>query len=343
MERVDLQSLPQTKDAWTFLYLERGRLERDATGLVLMDEKGTTSLPVAALSVIMLGPGTTVTHAAVTLLADSGCSVVWCGEGGVRLYAAGLGETRRSANLEQQARMWANEENRLEVALRMYRMRFQEELDPGLRIEQLRGMEGVRVREAYARASERTGVAWHGRSYRSDDWQAATPVNRALSAANSCLYGLCHAAIVATGFTPGLGFVHTGKLLSFVYDIADLYKVDVTVPIAFRVAAEVQGSAGIETAARRACRDAFKEFRLLERIVPDIQRVVGLRPETARLIVESDFFPTKLWDPEAGEISGGENYAKLEGRDGSEREAAGVAAVPAPAPGESPKQGGGVK
>jgi CRISP-associated protein Cas1 len=208
---------------------------------------------------------------------------------------------------------------RSEVVRRLYTMRFPEGLAEGLTIEQIRGHEGVRVRDAYARIARETGVGWSGRAYRRDDWGSADPVNRALSAANACLYGVCHAAIVATGFSPGLGFVHVGKQLSFVYDIADLYKVEVTVPAAFRAVRE--GVDKIESRVRRTCRELFHSSRLLERIVPDIQRVVGLVPEKARLVVHrgeeeapADVeeglgeAPGALWNEDGSRTDGGRNY-----------------------------------
>jgi CRISPR-associated protein Cas1 len=175
-------------------------------------------------------------------------------------------------------------------------------------VEQLRGMEGVRVREAYARASQDTGVEWSGRSYDRSDWRSADPVNRALSCANSCLYGLCHAAILSTGYSPALGFIHTGKQLSFVYDIADLYKVEVTIPLAFRVARE--NPPELERTVRLQCRDRFRESRLLQRIVPDIQKALGVREDvTEGFAPDSDpALPTDLWTPESERSSdeGGE-------------------------------------
>jgi CRISPR-associated protein Cas1 len=192
----------------------------------------------------------------------------------------------------------------------MYARRFPEPLPPGLTLRQIRGREGVRVRDAYARASRATGVPWHGRSYSRGNWRAADPVNRALSCANSCLYGLCHAAIVAAGYSPALGFVHTGKMLSFVYDVADLYKADLTVPTAFETVAV--GTHDLEGRVRRGCRDAFHAGRLLPRIVEDIQHVLDVAP-TGELDVGFDAdaaLPGGLWDPEGGESVGGVNWAE---------------------------------
>lgn len=320
-ERVvfDLAQLPRVSDGWTFLYTEHVRVERADYAIELFDAAGRVPVPVAALSVLLLGPGATITHAAVLALAEGGCSIVWCGEGAARFYASGLGETRRAHHLEAQARLWASTRKHLDVIRRLYTLRFPEGLPEGLTLEQIRGHEGVRVRQAYADHSRETGIPWSGRAYRQGDWDSADPVNRALSAANACLYGLCHAAIVATGFSPGLGFIHTGKLLSFVYDVADLYKVEVTVPVAFQIVRE--GTSNIESRARKACREAFVTARLLERIVPDMQRVMGLLPEKSRLVMHRGTAPEApveegmgenpgaLWNPDGAHTEGGRNYA----------------------------------
>lgn len=308
MRTTDLQLLPRLSDGLTFLYVERARVEKDAHAIVLVDETARVPVPIAALAVLMLGPGTSITHAALAACGDNGCSVAICGEAGVRLYASGTGETRRSANLLEQARAWADPARHMDVVRRMYRMRFTSELDESLTLEQVRGMEGVRVREAYASMARETGIPWQGRSYAPDEWTSATPVNRALSTANACLYGLCHAAIVSLGFSPGLGFVHTGKTLAFVYDVADLYKVDLTIPLAFRCS--TGPLAGLEQRVRKACRDSFRRNKLLTRIVPDMQRALGMRPELAQLVdlTDDDEQAGELWGPEDG-TPGGINYA----------------------------------
>src|SRR5579871_4642394 len=181
---VDLAQLPRVSDGWTFLYAEHVRVERADYAIELLDADGRVPVPVAALSVLMLGPGTAITHAAMLALAEGGCSVVWCGEGGARFYASGLGETRRGHHLEAQARAWASSKKHLAVIRRLYEMRFPEGLPEGLTLEQIRGHEGVRVRDAYATLSRESGVPWNGRAYRQGDWESADPVNRALSAAN---------------------------------------------------------------------------------------------------------------------------------------------------------------
>jgi len=204
----------------------------------------------------------------------------------------------RAAALLRQARLVSDEALRLEVVKRMYRMRFRERLPAGLTVQQLRGREGIRVREAYARASRDSGVPWTGRSYDRKDWRSTDPVNRALSAANSCLYGICHAAILSVGYSPALGFIHTGKQLSFVYDIADLYKVELTIPLAFRMAAG--DSKELERQVRLQCRDVFRESRLIQRIIPDIRQALGEGAGDEEFVPDEDpALPTDLWTPTA--------------------------------------------
>lgn len=303
----DLHLLPKVRDSWSYLYVEHCKIDQDARAIAIHDAQGKTSVPCASLTLLLLGPGTSVTHAAIHTLASSGCLVGWCGEESVRFYAVGTGETRSARNLMRQAFLCSSPTLRLEVVKRLYGMRFREPVDASLTLEQIRGREGVRVREAYAGASRATGVEWHGRSYRRNSWHDADPINRALSAANSCLYGVCHAAIVSAGYSSGLGFIHTGKMLSFVYDVADLYKADITIPAAFQAVRE--GTDGLETRVRYACRDFFHRERLLDRIVPDIDRALDLTHlEGIPNFDEDEALPGGLWDPEHGVVIGGVNH-----------------------------------
>lgn len=298
----DLHELPKLRDGLSYLYLEHCVVNQKYKAVEAINkENGRTMIPAAALAVLMLGPGTSITHEAVKTLCDNGCSVLWCGEEGVRLYAQGVGETRKGYRLIHQAEMVSDPVKRMRVVTRMYRYRFDEELEPELSLEQVRGYEGVRVREAYAQASQEFGVLWSGRRYDRSNWSRADPINRALSAANACLNGVCHAGIVSAGYSPGLGFIHTGKQLSFVYDIADLYKTELTVPLAFRLTAE--STHNLETRVRHACRDVFREQKLLARILPDIDQMLDMSPDTedANATADSDpAWPAPLWsDPDA--------------------------------------------
>jgi CRISPR-associated protein Cas1 len=310
MRIQDYHDLPKLRDSLSYLYLEHGKIERDQNALEFFDKaSGRTLIPVSALTVLMLGPGTSITHEAINVLADNGCLIVWCGENGVRFYAQGMGETRKAYHLLKQAEKASDPIQRMEVILRMYRFRFGEELDDDLTLEQIRGHEGVRVRKAYAEASKTYGVKWEGRSYDRGNWSAADPVNRALSAANACLNSLCHAAIVSGGYSPGLGFIHTGKQLSFVYDIADLYKIEITVPLAFKQVAE--STYHLESRVRHACRDAFYEYKLLDRILPDIDYLLGISAAEMVAGEEADADPARpepWWSPVLAAVGGGDGH-----------------------------------
>ncbi|MDA8345350.1 MAG: type I-E CRISPR-associated endonuclease Cas1e [Thermaerobacter sp.] len=304
----DLHILPKVRDSLSYLYVEHCRVDREGKAIMFHDERGKVSVPAASLSVLLLGPGTTVTHAAITALADNGCLALWTGEQAVRFYAEGMGETRSASAMIQQAKLWADPRLHLQVVIRMYQKRFTDRLDPGLTLQQIRGKEGIRVRSAYAAASRTYGIEWVGRNYNRKDWGEGGPVNRALSAANSTLYGVCHAAIAAAGYSPALGFVHTGKRLSFVYDVADLYKTELSIPAAFEEAAE--GSAQLETRVRHRMRDLFAERRLLQRIIPDLQDLLNF-PEACESPYDDDAAaPSGLWEPSGREIAGGTNFAE---------------------------------
>lgn len=294
----NLQELPRFGDKLSYLYVEHAIIGQHEKAIAVHQADGTAPVPAASLALLVLGPGTKITHAAVKTLAENNCQIIWAGERGVRFYAHGLGGARHSRNLIRQAALVVDEVTRLQVVVRMYCLRFEEEVDPALSLQQLRGKEGIRVRQAYAEMSKRYGVSWQGRSYKRNRWDHADPVNRALSAGNACLYGLVHAAILSAGYSPALGFIHTGKQLSFVYDIADLYKVNFTIPVAFSIAA--QAPTQLEREVRIACRNAFRNGRLMQRILPDINTVLDV--PSGEDVLQDDFAadlarPSQLWQP----------------------------------------------
>lgn len=312
----NLKELPKFRDGLSYLYVEHAFIEQEAQGIGIYDQSGLTLVPVAALGVLFLGPGTRITHAAVRALAGNGCTVCWVGEGYARFYAQGLGDTRSALRLQRQAKAWADPKLHLEVVLRLYQKRFREPLPKGADLGQVRGLEGVRVRTAYAHWSQKTGVPWRGRNYDRGNWGAADPVNRALSAGAAYLYGLSHAAIVSSGFSPSLGFIHTGKLLSFVYDVADLYKTEVLIPATFLTVAE--GDLEVERRVRQKLRERILEERLLERMVEDLLDLFsGLGLPEEELEEEDPTRPGGLWDLE-GEVEGGVAYGGDGPGEGSE-------------------------
>ncbi len=311
MRLKDLNTLPKVRDSFSYLYVEHCKIEQDAKAIAFFDKDGKTSVPCANLTTLLVGPGTTITHSAVKTLADNGCLIMWSGEGAVRFYAAGMGETRAARHLLRQAYLSSIPQLRLRVVRRMYEMRFGEELSEDLTLQQIRGKEGVRVRTAYGQASAATGVEWTGRSYNRTEWKDSTPINRALSAANSCLYGVCQAAIISAGYSTALGFIHTGKMLSFVYDIADLYKADLTIPLAFQVVAESEFE--LESRIRHALRDKFHEQRFLQKIVLDLETALNVKTDDNEIEFDfDDAAPGGLWDGNDSSVSGGVNWAEVQ-------------------------------
>jgi len=273
MPLINLHSLPQFSDRMSWLYLEYGRIEKSDNGLIFRDKTGETPLPVAALSTLLLGPGTVITHRAAVAAAQMNCLLTWVGEGVIRLYASATGGTSQTQNLQRQARLWANAKTHLAVVRTMYRKRFNETIPPEMPLEQIRGREGARVRAAYLRIAQEAGVKWVRREYDPNNWKRADLPNRCLSSATACLYGVVHAALVSAGYSPALGFIHTGAPLSFVYDITDFWKLDLAVPIAFEVAAKVVKEP--EREVRKRCREAFLRTNLMDRILPNIEEVLN--------------------------------------------------------------------
>ena len=287
-----------------FLYVDRAAIKRSKNAIAIHDAEGTVEVPLASLSSLMLSPGCSITHAAVRDLADYNCLLLWVGELGVRFYACGMGGARHSRNLLRQARLALDERTRLQVVVRMYTHRFEEEVDDGLTLQQLRGKEGIRVRQAYREAADRHGVPWQGRRYDRTGWDRSDPVNQALSAANSCLYGLVHAAILSGGYSPAIGFIHTGKQRSLVYDLADLYKAELTIPLAFEMAAEAKradpdGFGKVEALSVRAeARRRFHRAKLVKRILPDLRHVLSVEADEERTYEADPAKPADLWEPD---------------------------------------------
>lgn len=262
------------------LFIQYGQIDVLDGAFVVIDQNGVrTHIPVGSVACLMLEPGTRVSHAAATLASRVGTLLVWIGEAGVRLYASGQPGGARSDRLLYQARLALDESLRLKVVRKMYAVRFGEEAPTRRSVEQLRGIEGARVRETYKLLARRYNVAWNARRYNPDDWDVSDVPNKCLSAATACLYGITEAAVLAAGYAPAIGFIHTGKPLSFVYDIADLFKFETVVPVAFRIAAKSPPNADRQV--RLACRDMFRQTRLLERIIPAIEGVLaagGIEP-----------------------------------------------------------------
>lgn len=269
----DLGPIP-IKDRYSVVFVEKGRLDVLDGAFVVVDKTGVrTHIPVGSVACLMLEPGSRVSHRAVSLAARVGCLLVWVGEAAVRVYAAGQPGGARADRLLHQFALASDAQARLAVVRKMFELRFGQPPPQRRSVDQLRGIEGVRVRKLYELMARKYRVAWKGRRYDPNDWEAGDLPNRCLSSATACLYGICEAAVLAAGYSPAVGFIHSGKPLSFVYDIADIFKFETVVPAAFKVAARVRGNP--EREVRLACRDMFRRTKLLKRVIPTIERVLS--------------------------------------------------------------------
>lgn len=305
-KKAELTELPKISDRVSFIYVERAKINRVDSAITILDYRGTVRLPAAMIGVLLLGPGTDISHRAIELIGDTGTTVIWVGERGVRFYAGGTPLAHSTKFLEKQATLVSNNRTRLDVARKMYEMRFKGEEVSKFTMQQLRGREGARIRKVYRKLSKEYKVEWSGREYKVDDYDDGTPVNKALSAANVSLYGVCHSVIAALGMSPGLGFVHTGHDKSFVYDIADLYKAEITIPIAFKIASEANENDDVGTLARLAVRDKMVDGKLLKKIVDDLQYLMKVEDDEQ---IEIDVL--NLWDDKNETVRYGISYQEV--------------------------------
>ncbi len=273
MAFLPLKPIP-IKDRNSMIFVGMGQIDVKDGAFVVIDKNGERMhIPVGSVVCIMLEPGTRVSHAAVKLAATTGTLLIWVGEAGVRLYSVGQPGGARSDHLLYQAKLALDESLRLKVVRKMFELRFGEPAPERRSVEQLRGIEGARVRKTYQLLAKQYNVDWNGRRYDPKDWKKGDVVNQCISAATSCLYGVTEAAILAAGYAPAIGFIHTGKPLSFVYDIADIWKFETVVPLAFKIAAKKTFTP--DKAVRIACRELFRSDKVLKRLIPLIEEVLS--------------------------------------------------------------------
>lgn len=294
---IPLKPIP-IKDRNSMIFVGMGRIDVKDGAFVVIDEVNgeRMHIPVGSLACLMLEPGTRISHAAVKLAATTGTLLIWVGEAGVRLYSVGQPGGARSDKLLYQAQLALDESLRLKVVRKMFELRFGEPAPERRSVDQLRGIEGARVRKTYQLLAKQYGVEWHGRKYDPKDWDKGDKVNQCISAATSCLYGVCEAAILAAGYAPAIGFIHSGKPLSFVYDVADLVKFETVVPVAFKIAAKHPKSPDRDV--RIACREIFRSSKLLKRLIPLIEEVLAAGDITPPKAPE-DAQPPAIPEPES--------------------------------------------
>lgn len=273
--KVTRESLPQVKDKYPFLYLERGRLEVDDSSVKWIDSTGQViPLPIATLNTLLLGPGTSVTHEAIKTTTAANCAVCWVGEDSLLFYAAGFLPTADTRNLRHQIQLAADPEAAVEVARRMFARRFPDADLKGKSIKEMMGMEGYRVKNLYQEKAEQYKVGWKGRQFTPGKFELGDVTNQVLTSVNAALYGILCSAVHSMGYSPHIGFVHSGSPLPFVYDIADLYKEDLCIDLAFSLTRELAGRYDKHKVSA-AFRERVIQMNLLAKVGDDIGSVLG--------------------------------------------------------------------
>ena len=277
---------PRFDQRWGVLYLDKHKVFSCKNGVVAKDVTGETAIPIEKINTLMLGPGTTITHKSIEKISQNNVNIVWTGENGIVFYAVGS-PCNNGTNILQQVKLYADPKTRVAVAVRMFEKRFGKVPSDDLTIQQLRGYEGQRMKKAYEDTAKKFGINWEGRNYKPNDWYYSNDINKALTAANSVLYGLSHSAIVAFGLSPAIGFVHSGNSKSFVFDIADLFKTEIAIPVAFEVIAKKQYK-DIGGTVRHKIRDIIVRDKILSKIIESIEYVLGFNlNEKSNLTYES--------------------------------------------------------
>ncbi|MHB1606593.1 MAG: type I-E CRISPR-associated endonuclease Cas1e [Leptospirales bacterium] len=275
--RITRESLPQVKDKYPFIYLERGRLEIDDSSVKWIDcDANVVRLPIATLNCLLLGPGTSITHEAVKVIAQSNCGVCWVGEDSLIFYAGGLTPTSDTRNMRDQLKLSADPKKSVEVARRMFSKRFPDTDLSGKSLKEMMGMEGSRVRALYEQKSQEYGVGWKGRSYIPGKFELGDITNRVLTANNAALYGILSSVVHSLGYSPHIGFIHSGSPLPFVYDLADLYKESLCIDLAFSLTLDLAGSYN-RNKVSSAFRQRVIEMDLLGKVGKDIEDMLGVK------------------------------------------------------------------
>ena len=275
--KITRESLPKARDKYPFIYLERGRLEIDDSSIKWIDsEANVVRIPVATISALLLGPGTSITHEAVKVAAAANCSVCWVGEDSLLFYAAGITPTANTRNLLRQARLAHDKKKALEVARKMFSYRFPDAELKDKTLKEMRGMEGHRVRALYMEKAEEYGVGWRGRRFVPGKFELSDVTNQILTSCNAALYGILCSVIHSMGYSPHIGFIHSGSPLPFVYDIADLYKDYLCIDLAFRLTREMGGKYQ-----KRVVSEVFRkrviDMNLLKQASIDIESLLGCK------------------------------------------------------------------
>lgn len=273
--KVTRESLPQVKDKYPFLYLERGRLEIDDSSVKWIDaDANIVPIPVATINTLLLAQGTTVTHEAIKTATAANCAVSWVGEDSLLFYAAGFLPTADTRNLKRQMALATDNDAALNVARQMFAKRFPDAELKDKSLNSMMGMEGQRVRALYQQKAEEYKVGWQGRQFTPGKFELSDLTNQILTSTNAALYGILCSAVHALGYSPHIGFIHSGSPLPFVYDLADLYKEHLCIDLAFFLTRDMAGRYDKHKVSE-AFRKRVVEMDLLNQVAADITELMG--------------------------------------------------------------------
>lgn len=292
--------LTKAEDRISCLYIEKANIEQTDYSVAIIQGHNSSELPITTINALFLGPGTTITQQAVKNLCDAGVTIIWCGAEAWRFYAIGQAGTISSKNLLRQIKCHESKTLHLEIVKKMYKLRYPQDHLSRKTIAELRGVEGKHVKELYAALSKKYGVEWIGRNYDHTDYDSQNDINKALTSSNQILYGIVRGVLHLMGFSPAIGFIHTGNMESFVYDIADLYKESISIPTSFRVVAE--NDEDLDKRIREEMRDEIIKRHLMKQIPKDLKCLFG---ELDTDIKDVDF---GLWNYNTI-VSYGKNYS----------------------------------
>lgn len=299
---TNLKILPRAKDCISFLYLEYAKIEREDYAIVALRETGKVLIPIATINTLILGPGTSITHGAINVISASGCNILWCGDHMTRFYSFDAAEIRNSKNLLKQIEYYSDPDQRLNVVRKIYKKRFDDlDLDK-MTLKELRGLEGIKVKETYKFYAKIYKVKWKFRDSRMAGNEKQDMINQIITILNQMLYAICHGIILSIGFSPSIGFIHTGNMESFVFDVADFYKESIIIPMAFQIHDSVKPE-NVNLISRKKFREVIVEKKLITQIVNDVSSLFKSDNE------DIDYSVNELWDVDKL-IPGSINYGE---------------------------------
>lgn len=302
LDERDKHLLTKVEDRISFLYIDKARIEQTEYGVCIIQGRNTIDVPITTINCIILGPGTSVTHRAIANIANAGCTVCFMGTDLSVFYTYGEPATHKSKNILTQMKFHENKQLHLQVVHRMYEIRYPNERLKTKTVEELRGIEGRKVKERYAECAKEYGIDWNGRQYQAGEFDTQDVVNKYLTALNHTLYAIVTAGLVTMGFSPMIGFIHTGHVQSFVFDIADLYKEAYTIPLAFKLASKYPYD---RNRMLTDFRKIITEEKLMSKIVKDLFGLFETK-ESSEQSIEAEL---QLWGDKKFGIFG-KNYAE---------------------------------